>query len=598
MPSPLEPAGIGAGARALASISSFGAEERLRLPFDLQRYHVFLAAVAAVAMAVVAGATGFLPIAAAGLIVAIAVGFAVALSEMFGLVLLAAIVPAASGLARGVPLPGIRLSQAVAGGVGIILLLTARRFVRWKALDWLALLYAIGTFVLGFYDLLDERGAFGFREIQLLLGPLQFLLIFRATAIVARTPERRRLVLRVLLWASVPVALLAIGQQFNFPGVRSLLVTLTRNDVYAPGQVARVTGPFPLWHNLGGYTFMILLTIGALLFRKIDDVLSRPVLLGIGVLNTVALVETLSIAPIAGAVIGLVIIGVWLQGVTRVFAGLAAVLLIGALVFGSRLDARFSAQFDRSPGQQRSALVPQTIQYRYDLWTNQLLPLIEKHPMTGYGPDLPSQLQNFPYTESLYINLLFRGGVVLLAIGLCLFHAMIRAGLIAARTKDDPLQRALGVALATAVLCLIFMQSIEAYFVDDGTPQVLWILLGLLTFRETVTVRAVVANSTVAKSLLRRAWAEKVAMALDTLDPGSRELLEFSYRHRLSDEDVVGVMGLTRESIVRWRSAALRRLAMRAQMDPAAVEDVLRSEAWTRGPGRPGVQLQAASAGE
>jgi hypothetical protein len=38
-----------------------------------------------------------------------------------GLVLLAALVPASAGMAKGVPLPGVRLSQAVAGGLGVIL---------------------------------------------------------------------------------------------------------------------------------------------------------------------------------------------------------------------------------------------------------------------------------------------------------------------------------------------------------------------------------------------------------------------------------------------------------------------------------------------
>jgi hypothetical protein len=583
MPFRAEPRVVGAGAHELASVSSFGEEEPLRLPFDLQRHHLFLLAVAVVAMVAVAAGAGLSPLVGAGLVVAVALAFAVALSETFGLVLLAALVPATAGLAKGVPLPAVRLSEAVAGGVGVIMLLSARRVVRWTALDWLALLYAVATLVLGGWDQLHAARSFGLGQVELLLGPFQFLLLYRATALSAHTADRRRLVLRIVLWASVPVALLAIGQQFNFPGVRSLLVSLTHNDVYAPGQAARVTGPFPLWHNLAGYLFMVLLTIAALLIRRVSGVLSRTVLIGIGLVNAVALVETLSIAPIAGVIAGTAILGIWHRGLGRVMVALVAVLAIGLVVFGGRIDARYASEFNQSPGEGRSAAVPQTVQYRYDLWTNQLLPLLKGHELTGYGPDLPSQLQNFPFTESLYISLLYRGGVILLVVWIALFTAMGLAAFKSTRDRD-PLQQALGVALVAAIVCLVFMQALEADFTDDGMPQVLWMLLGLLAFRE-VSVTAVRGRvrSALEEARRQRAWAGNVAMALQGLDPGSRELLALSYRHGLDDEEVVGVMGLSPRAIARWRRSALSRLAVRTHMSPAAVEQVLRSGASARG---------------
>ncbi|HEY1595653.1 MAG TPA: hypothetical protein VGF74_09680, partial [Thermoleophilaceae bacterium] len=74
-----------------------------------------------------------------------------------------------------------------------------------------------------------------------------------------------------------------------------------------------------------------------------------------------------------------------------------------------------------------------------------------------------------------------------------------------------------------------------------------------------------------------RAWAGNVAMALQGLDPGSRELLTLSYHHGLDDEEVVGVMGLSPRAIARWRRSALSRLAVRTHMSPPAVEQVLRA---------------------
>jgi hypothetical protein len=338
-----------------------------------------------------------------------------------------------------------------------------------------------------------------------------------------------------------------------------------------------VTGPFPLWHNLAGYLFMVLLTIAALMIRRVSNVLSRPVLIAIAAVDAVALLETLSIAPIAGVIVGIAIIGIWHRGVGRVMVALVAVLVIGLLVFGGRIDARYASEFNQSPGEARSALVPQTVQYRYDLWTNQLLPLLKGHVATGYGPDLPAQLQNFPFTESLYINLLYRGGVILLVVWIALFIAMALAAVKASRDRD-PLQQALGAALVAAIVCLIFMQALESDFTDDGMPQVLWMLLGLLAFREAaVTSVTNRVRGALDEARGRRAWAGAVTMALEGLDPGSRELLTLSYRHGLDDDEVVGVMGLSPRAIARWRRSALSRLALRTHMSPAAVEQVLRS---------------------
>jgi hypothetical protein len=574
VPSPLNGARLGLGSRQLASVSSFGGEEPLRLPFDVQRYHLFLAVVAAVAMVLVAAAAGFSPLIAVGLIVVIAVAFAVALNEMVGLVLLAALAPATSGLARGIPVPGLRFSEALIGGVGIILLVSARRFVRWTTLDWLALLYALATLCLGAWDVLAQGQHINQSELDTLLGPLQFLLLYRATAVTARTPERRRVALRLMLWASVPVALLAIGQQFNFPGVRSLLVTLTNNNVYsATSTAARVTGPFPLWHNLAGYMLIYLLAIAALLLRGVTDVMSRGSLVAIALVDAVALVETLSIAPIIALVAGVAILGIYFKGITRVVAGLAVVIIAGLLVFGARIDARFTQEYGRAPGTQGSALVPQTIQHRFDLWTTELIPALKGHVVTGYGPALPPQFANFPYTESLYINLLYRGGLVLLAIFLGLAVSMVVASM-RARLDRDPLQKALGPAVAMAAVALVVIGFIESYFTDDGPPQVLWMLLGLLAFRDALPLP--VCTNRVQDALSRRAWATNVAMALETLDPGSQDLLRLSYRHALSDDELVGVVGLSPEAIDEWRSAALHRLAVRANMSALAVEGVLR----------------------
>src|SRR6185437_11402783 len=160
---------------------------------------------------------------------------------------------------------------------------------------------------------------------------------------------------------------------------------------------------------------------------------------------------------------------------------------------------------------------------------------------------------------------------------IALFVAMAFAALKSSRDRD-PLQQALGAAVVAALVCLIFMQALESDFTDDGMPQVLWMLLGLLAFRGmAVTAAGSRVRSALEEARSRRAWAGNVAMALQGLDPGSRELLTLAYHHGLDDHEVVGVMGLSPRAIARWRRSALSRLAVRTHMTPAAVEQVLRT---------------------
>jgi len=474
--------GHDSGARSLAAVSSFPRPEAVRLPFDLQRSSLFLTALAAASIAGVTAGVMLRPLAGVGVVLLLGLAFAVALHPRVGLAILAGLVPMTSGLARGLVAPGLRPAELLVGLVGTVLLVSARRRVRWTALDWLALAYALAMFSFGFYDLLRRGRPVTQNELGGLIGALQFLLLYRAIAVTATDGTRRRLALRLLILGSIPVSLLALGQQFNVPGVRSLIVQLTGTDIYAAGA-ARATGPFPHWHNLGGYLFVLILVMAALLIRRIPGILPRNVLLAIAALDIVALIQTLDFADIGGCIAGVLILGVWLGGFSRALLAMSAAGLIVALLFAPELNARYDQQFTRSPGEARSAFVPQTLQYRYDVWTKNLFPLLKGKWWTGYGPDPPAEINQFPYAESLYIGLLFRGGVLLLVTYAGLAGAAALAAMRSTRHPDN-LQQALGAAVATTLLMLLFMHFIEAYFLDDGLPQVLWVLFGLLAFRE------------------------------------------------------------------------------------------------------------------
>jgi len=461
------------------------------LPFGLERSWATFGAVALGAATFVGGAVSLGPVAGLGALIAVALALVVALRPRVGIFLLVAIVPVVSGVRRGLPIPGFRPSELLIVGVAAVLLVMAsgRRPTPWKALDWLLLAYALGTLGLGSVDLYQRGAPFTSSDLGTLVGPFQFLLLYRALTVTVRTARERCWCLRLLLLSSLPVSALAILQQFGLPGLSQQLLSLTNFAQLAgtgPDSVSRATGPFPHWHDLAGYLLVVILVAAALLLRERMDVLSRRRLVLVVAIAVVALVETLSIGPILATVAGVVLLAVWSGRASRGLLGLAVAAVVAGLLFAPLLQGRYRAQFTaRAPGTERSTFVPQTIAYRVDLWKNVEIPAMSGNWATGYGPDLPPKLRDFPYTESLYFTMLFRGGVPLLLIFVGLMSALALAAR-AARAREGPEQPAIGRVVVIVVVALALLHAQETYLIDSGTPHVLWVLVGLLAFHESI----------------------------------------------------------------------------------------------------------------
>ena len=108
-----------------------------------------------------------------------------------------------------------------------------------------------------------------------------------------------------MLLASLPVSAIAILQQAHVAGLPAILAGLTDSQDYANNLgVSRATGPFAIWHDLGSYLFVVILLGVAILVRGPSRVIGRRLLIVALVLAVIALIETVSFTPIAGAVIG------------------------------------------------------------------------------------------------------------------------------------------------------------------------------------------------------------------------------------------------------------------------------------------------------
>jgi hypothetical protein len=472
-------------------------------PFaDEQRFELaprwsslLIGAIGAVAVILVGAGAGYQPKLGVGLVIAVALALLALLRPVTAALVLVAVVPAVAGLARGLPVPGLRPSEALIGGLAPIILLvrSSRTAPPWRALDWLALLYVLTTVVLGSVDLLTRHAPFSMSNLGTLLGPVQFLILYRAVASTLVTPERRALALRLVLLASVPISILTLLQQFNIGPTRAFITTITGTDIYSTVTqegIPRATGPFPHWHQLGGYLMIVLLIGVATLIEKRREVLPKWGLIAVLVPASLALLQTVTASPIIGFLVGSLLLAWWAGKTGKVAVWLVVAAAVLGLAFAPLLGSRASQQFQTSHQTGSSGAVPQTIGYRYQVWQTEYVPLLSGRLLTGYGPDVPQQL-NFPYTESLYITLLMRGGIPLLLVYAALMCAFVAAGARAGRS-DDPERRIAGRVLVVVVGVLIFIHLLESYFVDSGPPQLMWLLLGLMVptaVRKGVTQR-------------------------------------------------------------------------------------------------------------
>lgn len=451
-----------------------------------QRPTVALVAVGLGCGVVVGAGAGLGPAPALGALAVCLGGVVLLVRPDVGLLVLAGLVPVVAGLRRGLPLPGARLSEVVTVGVAAIVLLRLDRRTSppWRSFDWLVLTYATGHAGIGAANVLSRDESFTATSLGTLVGPFQFLLLYRAALALLGEEGRRRLVLRLMLIASVPVCVLALAQAAEVPGVGEIVTFLTGNDIGAIAateardfqraeSTLRATGPFPHWQVLAGYLFVIGLLALTLSLEPAQRVLGPRWLLGILVLVLAAMLATGTFATTLSLVAAAVAVGAWARRLPRVAGLLGGVALIPAVAFSGTVSSRIDQQFGAAAGA-GTPLLPQSLAYRVDLWRDEYLPELAGRWLFGYGPDLPPGV-GFRFTESVYLTLLLRGGVVLLV----LFAAVMAALAACAWSLRDHPQaetRVVGRVLVVLLGALLVLHLVEPYLLTSGLPQLFWLL--------------------------------------------------------------------------------------------------------------------------
>jgi hypothetical protein len=424
----------------------------------------------------------------AAMLVAVIAGLTVLLRPATAVLAVVAVAPVICALRRGLIMPGLRPSEVLIAGVAVPVLLFAGSRVspRWRLLDAMALAYVLATLVLGAGNMLARRIAFTAELNGQLIGPLQYFLLYRSVVVALQTSQLRRQAVRLLLLGSIVVSITALLQFFNVGSTRALIRTVV-NTIALDGirhnaGLPRATGIMENWHSLGGYMLVIILLCTALLLDRNQRVMSRRSLSIVLTFAALAMTVALTLGPIIGAIAGSIGLGA-ITGRSRKVIGWLA---IGALVMvvvlgpflGARLDQQFRTQVGQATGNAGPSFLPQTVRYRIEVWRGQYLPVVASNLLTGYGPKLPPYV-NWRFTEMLYLTLLLKGGLPLLAIyaGL-MFAGWSLAKWLAPRASSG--ERCTAYVVLILILLLIPMNLINPYFTNTGLAHPLWILFGLV----------------------------------------------------------------------------------------------------------------------
>ncbi len=417
---------------------------------------------------------------------------AVLVRPVIGGLVLVGLVPILSGMQPGVPVSHVRISELLIGVVGVTILVSARRAdaVPWAALDSLLLAYGLGWAAFGILDAVTLGQHLTITDWGTVFGQLQFFLIYRGVRTALRTAAERKVALGVALVATIPVALLAALQVFHVGAVERFINRITGGVAGAvlSGSISRATGPFDNWAVLAGYLLPLLLILFALTLAG-QTARYRRATWAVGLIALVGFLLAEELSAIVVLIVGTVVLAHQYGFGRRALKFLGIAIIIGGIVAAPYLATRINREFSSTAGSSRPAGVPQTLNFRWRVWSTQYIPAIEARPLTGYGEQLPASIQ-WQYPESQYIAYLMEGGLPLVALFGALAWAMLRGTRQAARS-EDPFERALGRSLTVMIVALLIVNLIWPFMSNAGLPQVLWCLLAIAVPRPARPERSV-----------------------------------------------------------------------------------------------------------
>lgn len=390
-----------------------------------------------------------------------------------------AVVPALSGIARGVAVPGLKISELLLIVCAATVFL--RRPPRWRPMtgvDWAWIAFAVVGAALALLHAATSLGFGGDTLLRTGLLPAFLFLTWWTASRATRDRADLMVVLRWVLLVSTIPALVGVMQYLDVPGVREAIIGVVGDSPLMPepgeGNV-RVTGPFPIAHSFGGYLLVPVVLASILLLRGDSGVLRRPLLLLVLAVDMVAVVLGVTVTILLWVPIALLLGAAMTRRLGQAAGLLTLAAVVSAVLFSGALESRIEEQTTRTAYTTQGA-VPQTLQYRIRVWERDYLPLMTEAAPVGFGTDAPETVI-FTSTENQYITLVLRGGLPLLTAAVVALGAVGVRAWRRARLPGDA-ERSAAVTVVAILAFLPVASMVWPYVTNAGLPQSLLAFAG------------------------------------------------------------------------------------------------------------------------
>ena len=292
-----------------------------------------------------------------------------------GLAIVLALVAALSGTRRGLLVPGLRISEVLAIGLILYLILHGKsRLVRGPVAAGLVC-YALVTVVVTALHMMTDASLGNATIVTSALGPSALLTMYAAAAMARASSDLLKPFVKYLMVCAAGMGVLGILQMLSVGYVLKATSYLTGSQrILEPlnWKVSRSIGLFNSWHAYASFmaiTLIVAIAVtasGVLVFRSMRGQLAVMLLILIGLLSSVTFAMIGAVGIVGGYILlrrGRVILVVLASFVTAITVG------------WSPLSPYFSERVAEQEAGGGDSILPQTVAFRIEVWTRDYLPL-------------------------------------------------------------------------------------------------------------------------------------------------------------------------------------------------------------------------------
>lgn len=391
--------------------------------------------------------------------------------------LLLVLIPITSGNARGSLLPYLKLSD--------LMMLILFAFLVTSLKPNSVILDKLGIAILIFVVIGLVTAVFNLNQRIILSSDLiaksllsfpQYLLAYTVGFWSGqKTLNLKRFVYISLVLGSI-ISAIAVFQFLNYSHTREILSLYTGNleiNNFPKWKTYRPTSIFYSWHALSMF-LAINFAMGLSILRFSSKKISIYLLL---LANLIGVLASLTFTPMILCLIALIRLRILklYKVIMFIFTLISVSKLFSLNIFSSISDRIERQLFDQSG---TFHFIPQTIRFRFHVWSDLILPDIKANFWDGFGFSEEGSYRYTQYTESLYFYLLLSGGIFLL-IGFMFVQLRTLQSLSAnLRIVNDPLLFEFTISLRIVATFLIISSLLHPYLTDTGPAFLFFILVG------------------------------------------------------------------------------------------------------------------------